>query len=122
MQISKLAHNLIKQGNIRIFYVKKKGSKNSGDKFVGVPRVTSEWYREEKHLWFDETKEDRAKYPWRAKLEPIKIDIADFESLIPRLEFIKREERPKVHLVGTSANLRRPIPELDAREIIDTLS
>ncbi|MCE4624136.1 MAG: hypothetical protein F7B11_05265 [Caldisphaeraceae archaeon] len=77
---------------------------------------------EEKPIWPDETREGRVKYPWRVKLEPIKIGVADFKSLVPRLGFIERKERPNVYLVGTPTNLRRLIPEYDAREIIDALS
>ena len=121
-QMSRSARNLIKPGDIIIFYVKKRGSKNLGGKFVGVFKVASEWYREEKPLWPDEIREGKVKYPWRIKLEPIKLGIADFNSLVPRLEFIKRKERPNAYLVGTPANLRRPIPEHDAKEIINALS
>ncbi|MEB3779051.1 MAG: EVE domain-containing protein [Desulfurococcales archaeon] len=122
-RLSRSARNLIKPGDIIIFYyVKKNGSKNLEGKFVGAFRAALDWYREEKPLWLDETREGRAKYPWRIRLELIKLGIADFKSLVPRLEFIKRKERPNAYLVGTPANLRRPIPEHDAKEIIDALS
>ena len=68
--VSRSAHNLIRSGDIIIFYVKKKGSKNLGGKFVGAFKVISEWYREEKPLWPDEIEEGRVKYPWRVSLYP----------------------------------------------------
>jgi len=120
-QTPRSACNLIKPGDIVIFYVKKKGSKNLGGKFVGAFRVASDWYREDKPMWPDEVREDRVKYPWKVRLEPIKLGIADFKSLVPKLEFIKRKERPSAYLVGTPANLRRPIPEEDAKLIIESL-
>ena len=118
----KQARELIKPGDIIIFYIKKKSSKVLGGKFVGAFKVISEWYHEEKPLWPDEIREGKVKYPWRVKLKPIKLGVADFKSLVPKLEFIKRKERPNAYLVGTPANLRRPIPEHDAKEIINALS
>ena len=56
-RVSRSARNLIKPGDIIIFYIKKKGSKSLGGKFVGAFKVTSEWYHEEKPLWPDEIRE-----------------------------------------------------------------
>lgn len=114
-------YELIKPGDIVIFYVKKKGSKSLGGKFVGAFRVVSEWYREDRPLWPDEVGEDRVKYPWRVRLEPVKLGTADFRELVSRLSFIEKKDRPGAYLVGTPANLRRPIPEEDAKVIIESL-
>ena len=46
----KHASQLIRQGDILIFYVVKRGSKSLGGKFVGVYRVVSDWFREDKPL------------------------------------------------------------------------
>ena len=113
---------LIKSGDIIIFYVKMKSSKSFGGKFVGAFRVVSEWYREDKPLWPDEIRERKVKYPWRIRLEPIKLGIADFKELVPKLKFIEKKDKAQAYLVGTPANLRRPIPEEDAKLIIDALS
>ena len=117
----KPAYELIKPGDIIIFYVKKKGSKNLGGKFVGAFKVCSEWYRENRPLWPDEIRENRVKYPWRIKLEPIKLGTVSFEELVPKLEFIRNKERAYAYLVGTPANLRRPIPEEDATLIMSSM-
>ena len=62
-------------------------------------------------LWPDERREGRVKYPWRIRLEPIKLDAAGFEELAPTLSFInKRKDGAYAYLVGTPA-LRRPIPK-----------
>lgn len=121
-QISRSAHNLIKPGDIIIFYVRKKGSKNLGGKFVGAFKVVSDWYRDDKPLWPDETREGKVKYPWRVKLEPIRLGVADFKELVPKLKFIEKKDRAQAYLVGTPANLRRPISEQDAMTIIESLS
>ena len=112
---------LIEPGDIVIFYVKMKGSKKLGGKFVGAYKVASSWYREDKPLWPDEIREGKVKYPWRIKLKPIRIGIADFKELVPRLKFIEKKDRAQAYLVGTPANLRRPIPEDDAKLIIENL-
>jgi len=115
------AYKLVEPGDILIFYIKKRGSRALGGKFVGAFRVASAWYREDKPLWPDEVREGTVKYPWRVKLEPVKLGVADFEKLTPKLKFIERKDKPNAYLVGTPANLRRPIPEEDAKTIIESL-
>ncbi|MDK6028895.1 hypothetical protein QPL79_05920 [Ignisphaera sp. 4213-co] len=58
-------------------------------------------------------------YPWRIRLEPVKT--GDFNELAQKLSFVKRRNRPNAYLVGTPANLKRPIPEEDAKLIIESL-
>jgi len=41
---------LVQPGDVLIFYILKKGSKSLGSRFVGVFRVVSTWFREEKPL------------------------------------------------------------------------
>ena len=117
----KPVYELIKPGDILIFYVKKKGSRSLGGKLVGAYKVVSEWYREDKPLWPDEVREGKVKYPWRIKLRPIKIGIAEFKELVPKLKFIEKKDRAQAYLVGTPANLRRPIPEEDVRTILNSM-
>ena len=112
---------IIWPGDVVIFYVKKKNSKKLGGKFVGAFKVISNWYREDKPLWPDEIREGKVKYPWRIKLEPIKFGIADFKELASKLTFIVKKERPHAYLIGTPANLRRPIPENDAKLILNSM-
>ena len=112
---------LIEPGDVIIFYVKMRGSKSLGGKFVGAFRVVSQWYREDRPMWPDEVSEGKVRYPWRVRLEPIKLGIADFRELVPRLRFVEKKERAHAYLVGTPANLRRPIPEEDAMIIIESL-
>jgi len=119
--VGKPAYQLIEPGDTLIFYVGKKNSKSLGGKFVGAYRVASTWFREDRPLWPDEVREGVVKYPWRIRIEPIKIGVADFKELVPKLKFIERKERANAYLVGTPANLRRPIPEEDAGTIIDSL-
>ena len=112
---------LIEPGDVVIFYVKIKGSKKLGGKFVGAYEVISSWYREDKPLWPDEVKEDKVKYPWRIKLKPIKLGVVNFKELVPKLKFIEKKDRAHAYLVGTPANLRRPISEEDVRTILNSM-
>jgi len=112
---------LIKQGDVVLFYVMKKGSKKLGGKFTGAFKVASEWFHEDKPLWPDEIREGKVKYPWRVKITPVKIGVADLKELIPELSFIENKEKPMAYLVGAPANMRRPIPEEDAKRIIEAL-
>jgi len=41
--------------------------------------------------------------------------------LVVKLSFIKNRKRANIYLVGTPANLKRPIPEKDAKTIIESL-
>lgn len=115
------AYELIQLNDVLVFYVKKKESRELGGKIVGVFRAISTWFREDRPLWPDEIREGRILYPWRIRLEPVKLGVADFNELAPRLKFIERKDRPNAYLVGTPANLRRPIPEEDVKLIIENL-
>lgn len=115
------AQKLIKSGDNLVFYITKKGSKRLGGRVVGVYRVTSEWFREDKPLWPDEVSENRVKYPWRTKIESIKLGVADFRELVERLSITKSRKAPQAVLIGTPANGRKPIPEEDLRIILESL-
>ncbi len=66
-----------------------------------------------------EVREGRVKYPWRVRFEPIKLGTVDFKELVPILKFVENKERSGAYLVGTPANLRRPISEEDAKLIME---
>jgi len=112
---------LVNPGDVVIFYVAKKNSKRLGGKFVGAYRVVSEWFREDKPLWPDEAREGRVKYPWRTRLEPVKLGVADYSELAPRLSFVVDKKRSGAPLIGTPGNYKRPIPRQDAELIINNL-
>jgi predicted RNA-binding protein len=115
------APKLIRVSDYLVFYVTVKGSRALGGKFVGVYRAVSDWFREDKPLWPDEVAENRVKYPWRIKIESVKLGVADFRELVDRLTFTKGRKRPNAMLVGTPANMRRPISEENLRVILESL-
>ncbi len=55
-------------------------------------RVSSSWLRGDESLWLNEVREDKVKYPWRIRLESIKLGIVNFKELVPKLEFIKKKD------------------------------
>jgi len=112
---------LVKPGDVVIFYVAKKNSRTLGGKFVGAYRVASEWFREDKPLWPDEAREGRVKYPWRTRLEPVKLGLVDYGELAPRLSFVVDKKRLGTPLIGTPGNYKRPISRGDAELIINNL-
>jgi len=115
------APKLIKTGDHLVFYVVKKGSRVLGGKFVGVYRVVSEWFREERSLWPDEFAENRVKYPWRVRVEPVKLGVADFKEVVDKLSFTRGRRRPNAMLVGTPANMKRSISEEDLKTVLESL-
>ena len=79
----------------------------SGDMFVKVYRVSSGWFREDKPLWTDEVDEGTVKYPWRVKLEPVKLGVVNVKELSSKLTFLKKVRMLNVVLIGTPANAGR---------------
>ncbi len=114
---------LVQKGDHLIFYVNLKGADPSiAGKFVGVYKIVSDWVREDKPLWPDEQKAGKVLYLFRVKLELVKLGVADFKALVPKLNFIGNKSAPYAYMVGTPANLKRPIPEKDAETIINSLT
>lgn len=111
----------VKPDDIVIIYVMKRGSKTLGGMFTGAFKVTSTWFKEEKLHWPDEVREGKVKYPWRVRLEPIKLGQAKLQELASKLGFIENKDRPHAYLVGTPANLKRPIPGKDGELIVKSL-
>lgn len=115
------ARELVKLGDILVFYVSKKGSRSLGGMIVGVYKAVSAWFREDKPLWVDEVRDNVVKYPWRIRVEPIKLGLASYKELASKLSFVENKEYANAYLVGTPANLGRPIPEGDLKIILETL-
>ena len=115
-----LSH-LIKIGDILIFYVVRHKAQNLGSCFVGAYRVISKWYKEDKPLWQDEKKLQKTLYPYRVKIEPLKQGIVKLEKLLDRLSFIKKKEKWRIYLRGCPANFRKPLPEEDAKLILESM-
>ena len=93
-----------------VFYVKGTGY------FRGIFKVVSDWYNATKPIWADEITENKIKYPFQCKLEPVLIGDAVYNELVPNLSFVKNKSNPgsylQTHPIGP-ANHSQPINEND---------
>ncbi len=109
----------IKKGDILIFAV----TGTSPVILSGAYRVAGEWFTDTEKLWPDEIERNETLYPIRVNIEPVQIGSAQFDILVPRLNFVRKKERKSryTYLRGTPANLRRPIPLEDYETILGEL-
>jgi len=115
--------DLIKTGDIIIFYVMKSRCRDPDYAacFVGAYEVIGKWFREDKPLWPDEREVGKVLYPYRVKTRLVKDGKVKAEELVGRLSFIRSKDRWQVYFRGCPANFRKPIPEEDARLIIESM-
>jgi len=114
-------HRAIKriiEGDLLVFYVPRTKGGDLGGKIVSVYRVASKWSENYEPMFRGERE---AQYPIRASLELVKSGIADFWKLVPLLSFVKQKSNPSFYLMGTPANMNRPIPERDLKIIIEDM-
>jgi len=113
----------IRAEDIIIFYVMKSRCRdpNYATCLTGAYEVISDWFREDKPLWPDEKEVGKVLYPYRVRLGFVKDGKVKAEELVDRLSFIKNKERWQVYFRGCPANFRKPIPEEDAKLIIESL-
>jgi len=115
--------DIIKAGDVIIFYVMKSRCRypDYASCFVDAYEVVTNWFREDKPLWPEEREVGKALYFYRVRLRLIKSGKVRVEELVDRLSFIKRKDAWQVYFRGCPANFRKPIPEEDAKLIIESL-
>jgi predicted RNA-binding protein len=112
----------IKKDDYIIVYVSKYYAKKLGGKIVGIFKVISDWFVDQKPIFPEEIVRGKGVYVYRIQLEPVTIGECDFKSILPKVSFIEdRFQLPK-YLRNAPANLRRPIPENDVKLIQECLS
>jgi len=104
----------MKTGDIAIFYV----TRTSPPCFMGIYEVVSDWFRATKPLWPDEVEQEKILYPWQLNLKQIRLGTVNIKDLAPKLAFIGAKKNWQVYLVGTPANMQRPIGEEDYQLIL----
>lgn len=107
----------IKKGDYLIIYVSKYYAKMYGGKVVGIVRVISDWYYDETPVFPEEKVRNKGIYPYRVKVEPIVTGACDFKSILDKINFIEDKAQLAKYLRNAPANLKRPIPEEDAKII-----
>ena len=109
----------IAKGDILLLFI----SKIRPFGFHGAFEVVGDWIISNEPVWADETAEHRVIYPFRVEIRTIQLGFAEYETLVPRLEFVSNKDRRRywVYLKGIPANLGRPIKESDYKIILDEL-
>jgi len=105
----------VKKGDFVVLYV------NSTRSFCSIIQILENWSHSTQAIWSDEIEEGGIKYPYRVKVEIVLEGLAEVRSLLPRLSFIKNKKLWGVFVLGTPANLRRPIPESDYNTIYEAM-
>jgi len=109
----------IKQGDIILIFI----SKVHPFGLHGAFEVVSDWTISKEKTWADELTQDRVLYPYRVQLRPVQIGFAEYERLVPNLNFVERKEKGRysIYLRGNPANFGRPVAEGDFQMILDEL-
>ena len=113
--------NKIVKGDKVIIYVPKKKSVKLGGCIVGILELRSDIYYEEKTLFHDEKALGKTLYPYRAKAEIICENRIPFKDLLHHLSFIVNKKKYMMYLQGNPANFGKPIPNVDAKIIVNKL-
>ena len=113
--------NTIKRNDILIFYITKSSSEKLGGNFVGAARVIGDWIEENEPLWPDEKTKNKVIYPYRVPIELIREGRVNIHDLLNKLSFIKIKEKWWFYFRNTPCNFRKPIPEKDAKLILESL-
>ncbi|AWR96984.1 EVE domain-containing protein [Acidianus sulfidivorans JP7] len=107
----------IQKGDFLIIYVSKYYAKVYGGKVVGIVRVVSDWYFDETPIFPEEKVRNKGIYPYRVKVQTIVSGVCDFKSILDKINFIEDKAQLAKYLRNAPANLKRPIPEEDAKII-----
>lgn len=117
----KIIINYVKKDDYLIIYVSKYYAKRYGGKIVGIMKVVSDWYTDEKPIYPEEVVRGKGVYIYRVKVEPVLIGECDLKSILSKLTFIEDKFQLPKYLRNAPANMRRPIPENDVKLIEECL-
>lgn len=107
----------ISPGDRLVFYV----TRTKPPAFLGIYEVMGHWRKTGDKVWADERTADELFYPYQCDIKPIKQGTAYVKQLKDRLGFIENKKNFQVYLIGTPANLKRPISEMDYQTILSAL-
>jgi predicted RNA-binding protein len=105
----------VEPGDFGVFYVK------GTQEFRGAFRFTEDWYPATAPIWEEEKDGGAIVYPDQIKIEPVALGRANAVALAQRLTFIRNKKTWFIYLMGSPANLRRPIPREDFDRIVQEL-
>ncbi|BCU68384.1 EVE domain-containing protein [Sulfolobales archaeon HS-7] len=113
--------DLIKKGDRLIIYVSKYYAKRYGGKIVGILEIVSDWFIGDKPIFTEERVVNKVTLPFRAKVEVLVDGVCDLKMILDNLIFIEDKYQLAKYLRNAPANLKRPIPEVDANKIAECL-
>ena len=108
----------IKKKDFMIFYIKKRDSKDLGGMLTGLYKVISEWFLGTEPIWPDEVRASKIIYMWRVKINKVMLSKVFLNDILHSLSFIKDKTNYSFYLMGTPANLGRPLPQHDVKVIL----
>ncbi|AHC50752.1 hypothetical protein SUSAZ_01260 [Sulfolobus acidocaldarius SUSAZ] len=111
------ATRYIKKGDLLIFYVNKYYAKRLGGMFVGIYRVSSDWYTDTTPLFPDEKLQNKVIHTYRINIEPLLAGKCPVRDILYELSFIEDKFQFSKFLRNVPGNLRRPVPVNDAKLI-----
>jgi Uncharacterized protein conserved in archaea len=77
---------------------------------------------DETPIFPEEKVRNRALFPYRVRVEPVTTGVCDFKSILDKIVFIEDKAQLAKYLRNAPANLKRPIPEQDAKLIEECLN
>jgi len=105
-------------GDRIVFYV----TRTQPPAFMGIYEIKSPWRKSTEPVWADEREIGEVIYGYRTDVKPLKIGTAHVKELRDKLEFISNKNNYQIHLMGSPANMRRPINDKDFETILSSLS
>jgi predicted RNA-binding protein len=105
----------VETGDFGAFYVK------GTQEFRGAYQFIGDWYPATRPIWEEEVESGAIEYPDQIKIGPVALGRANAMALAKQLTFIRNKKTWFVYLMGSPANLRRPITKDDFESIVREL-
>ena len=107
--------NLVSLGDRVAFYVKGSGE------FRGGVEIAGQWEKAQGPIWKEELEDNRVYWPWQTKIRWLTAGRVKAKDAAQELSFIGNKSTWYVYLMGTPANFRREIPEVDYNLIVNRM-
>jgi predicted RNA-binding protein len=108
----------IAPGDRAVFYVRR----SDPPVFVGAYEISGSWEEAKEPFWAEEKAAGKVIWPWRFRLNALRLGAVDARKLSKRLSFVENKDVWSVYLMGSLANFGRSIPESDFEIIFQDLA
>ena len=116
------ATQLIKPGDYVIVYVSKYYARKFGGAFAMLVKVVGDWTEKKELVYPIEKITNKLVYTYETKVELESLGICKLKEIVYDLSFIENRLQLSKYVRGIPANLGKPIPEEDAKKIIECLN